>query len=116
MLKEIPEWPTTRRPAALVHDDYFDLFVCRPAARVTLIQLCYGADAQSAPWYGTGNVVSSETAARLTGGDCGFEDAAALLPETCAAKYGKNARIRRPRLAVLSGEALPARLLAALGR
>src|SRR2546426_10356718 len=83
MLKEIlgvADDPPARR--RWFHDDYFDLFVWQAGGEVTLIQVCYGADAteRALGWdkergfFQDGPPARQEVVSR-------FEDAAATLPE-----------------------------------
>src|SRR5437879_13912062 len=83
MLKEIlgvADDPPARR--RWFHDDYFDLFVWQASGEVTLIQVCYGADAteRALVWdkergfFQDGPPAPQEVFSR-------FEDAAATLPE-----------------------------------
>ena len=86
------------------HDDYFDLFVWQAGGEVTLIQLCYGADAteRAVVWdkkrgfFQDGPPASQEVISR-------FEDAAALLPEDLRREVReKMHEFAGRRLAVLS--------------
>jgi len=117
MLKEILEWPTTAGPAAVVHDDYFDLFVWQAGGEVTLIQLCYGAEQQSAPWYGTRNVFLPGRAAASQEVISRFRRRGRALPEDLRREVReKMHEFAGRRLAVLSGASASGALLAALGR
>jgi len=116
MLKEIlgvADDPPARR--RWFHDDYFDLFVWQAGGEVTLIQVCYGADATERALVWDKERVSSRTARRRR--------------RKCFALRGRSGHsaeeVRRDvrekmhefagrRWRCLPAQALPARLLAAL--
>src|SRR6266436_3100782 len=105
MLKEIlgvADDPPARR--RWFHDDYFDLFVWQAGGEVTLIQVCYGADAteRALVWdkqrgfFQDGPPAPQEVFSR-------FEDAAATLPEEVRREVReKMHEFAGRRLAVLS--------------
>src|SRR5437879_10200520 len=94
MLKEIlgvADDPPARR--RWFHDDYFDLFVWQAGGEVTLIQVCYGADAteRALVWdkergfFQDGPPAPQEVFSR-------FEDAAATLPEEVRKHFLRRGR------------------------
>jgi hypothetical protein len=105
MMKEIlgvADDPPARR--RWFHDDYFDLFVWQAGGEVTLIQVCYGADAteRALVWdkergfFQDGPPAPQEVFSR-------FEDAAATLPEEVRREVReKMHEFAGRRLAVLS--------------
>jgi len=83
MLKEIlgvADDPPARR--RWFHDDYFDLFVWQAGGEVTLIQVCYGADAteRALVWDKEPRFLPGRPAG-AAGSVFALEDAAATLPE-----------------------------------